>query len=238
MKNNNTKKRRIGTSAIQEPKTTTTIWISFLIFLYIDRRHHHVVDLLLIINKALGEKREEIGRAHTAESTAEYFLLEDKTPGPHIESNQVSSCFIHSYYLLCCASSSKSSAGPPDSCATWSIHFRELNASQPHTFVLFTRFSKKKKKSRLYRDIARSNWRLEIYLCVSIYFAMMQKTPAQKLIPSPIYIDLFHLSLTVRINKGAPIFCIFLLLFCRFDVCLFVCFLLSVWDLSIKEFSI
>lgn len=97
---------------------------------------------------------------------------------------------------------------------------------------------KKKKKSRLYRDIARSNWSLEIYLCVSIYFAMMQKNPAQKLIPSPIYIDLFHLSLTVRINKRAPIFCIFLLLFCRFDVCLFVCFLLSVWDLSIKEFSI
>ena len=124
------------------------------------------MDLLLIINKALGEKREEIGRAHTAESTAEYFLLEDKTPGPHIESNQVSSCFIHSYYLLCCASSSKSSAGPPDSCATWSIHFRELNASQPHTFVLFTRFKKKKKIPALsrYCKVQLEAW--NIFVCV------------------------------------------------------------------------
>lgn len=191
MKNNNTKKRRIGTSAIQEPKTTTTIWISFLIFLYIDRRHHHVVDLLLIINKALGEKREEIGRAHTAESTAEYFLLEDKTPGPHIESNQVSSCFIHSYYLLCCASSSKSSAGPPDSCATWSIHFRELNASQPHTFVLFTRLKKKKNPGSI--EILQGPIGGLKYICVCLFTLPWCKKPRLKSLFRPRYISIFSI---------------------------------------------
>ena len=129
---------------------------------------------------------------------------------------------------------------PPDSCATWSIHFRELNASQPHNVrLVYTFFKKKKKKipglSRYYK-VQSGAW--NIFVCVYLLCHDAKKKPGWKACSVPMYIDLFHLSLTVSINKRAPIFYFsstFLLLW-SFFVCFF--FLLSVRDLSIKEFSI
>lgn len=89
-----------------------------------------------------------------------------------------------------------------------------------HVRLVYSFFKKKIPAMSRYCKVQSGAW--NIFVCVlSIYFALMQKPPARKLIPPPIYIDLFHLSLTVSINKRAPIFCIFLLLFCRFEVCLF-----------------